>query len=212
MAFRVCVAANEPELPDPSGHLVTLTRQEQPNMRRNTYLALLAAPLAAFVIACGATGSSTNAGSAGDGGTAKQDAKSAPVTVKAGETMTLTESVFGSKTVVEITLTNIKANVKAKDQFSKPQKGQFITADVTAVVKEGKYSVNGSMFKLVAADGTAFDSTIALNGKDLSASDMTAGQKTSGSIVFDAAAGAEKGAKVALKSYLADGDAGYWTL
>jgi hypothetical protein len=30
-------------------------------------------------------------------------------------------------------------------------------------------------------------------------------------VVFDAAKGAEKGAKVALTNLLADGDAGYWT-
>lgn len=180
-------------------------------MRTKATVALLAVPLAAFILACGSTGSSTSAGGSGNSG-AKEATKNAPVTVKAGETMTLTESFLGTKTVVEITLTNVKANVKAKDQFSKPQKGQYITADVTAVVKEGKYSINGTDFKLVAADGTAYDSTIALDGKDLSANDMTAGQKTSGQIVFDAAAGAEKGGKIALKSILADGDAGYWTL
>jgi hypothetical protein len=182
-------------------------------MRKNALIALLAVPLAAFVIACGAssTGSSSSAGSAGDGG-AKADTKNAPVTVKAGEVMTLTETIITTKTVVEITLTNVKVGVKSGNQFIKPAKGQFITADVSVLVKEGKYSINSSMFKLVGADGTAYDSTVALDGKDLSGNDITAGQKTAGSIVFDAAVGAQTGGKIAIKSFLAEGDAGYWTL
>jgi len=177
-------------------------------MRKNLLVVALAAPLAALVIACGSTGTSSSAG--GSGGSAT--AKSAAVTVKAGETMTLTETLLGSKTVVEITLANVKFGVKPKNEFATPSKGQFITADVTAVVKEGKYSINSADFKLVAADGTAYDSTVSLDGKDLSANDLTPGQKASGTVVFDAAKGAEKGGKVALKNVLAEGDAGYWTL
>ncbi|GAA0711801.1 DUF4352 domain-containing protein [Dactylosporangium roseum] len=182
-------------------------------MRKNTILAMLAIPLAGLVLACGSTGSSSNAGSSGNSGnTTKQEAKSAPVTVKAGETMTLTESLFGSKTVVEITLANVKLNAKSGNQFITPGQGQFITADVTAVVKEGKASISSGDFKLVAADGTAYNTTMSLNGKDLMGSDLTPGQKTSGQIVFDAKKGAEQGGKVAIKSWLAEGDAGYWTL
>lgn len=176
-------------------------------MRPRTLTALIAAPIAAFLIACGAGASSETT----SGGGAPAAVKS-PVTVAAGQTMTLTETVITTKTVVEITLTNVKYGVKSKNQFSKPDKGQFITADVSVLVKEGKYSINSSMFKLVGADGTAYDSTIALDGKDLSGNDITAGQKTAGSIVFDAAVGAQTGGKIALKSFLADGDAGYWTL
>lgn len=166
----------------------------------------------AAVLACGAnsdTGSSTSSG--GDAQTATE-AKNTPVTVAAGQPMTLTENVLGSKTVVVITLTNVKYNVKSGNQFIKPSKGQFITADVTAEVKEGKFSIFGGMFKLVGADGTAYDASTMLDSKDISGTDLTPGQKTSGQVAFDAAVGAEKGGKVALKSWLADGDAGYWTL
>jgi hypothetical protein len=189
----------------------TQTRQECFTLRSK--LAIIAtAALAVFLIACGAgTGSSSSAGGAADGG-AKPADKKAPAAVAAGQTLTLTEEILGSKTVVEITLANVKTGVKSGNQFMKADKGQFITADVTAVVKEGKYTINSASFKLVGADGTAYDSTVALNGKDLSGSDLTAGQKTAGQIVFDAAVGAEKGGKIAIKSYLAEGDAGYWTL
>ncbi|WP_433616428.1 DUF4352 domain-containing protein [Dactylosporangium sp. CA-139114] len=180
---------------------------------RTKFVALLAIPLAAFVLACGATGSSTSAG--GGGGDVKQQGaseKKAPATVKAGEVMTLTESILGQTTVVEITLTNVKPNAKSGNQFSKPGKGQFVTADVSVLVKQGKYTINSSSFKFIGADSTAYDSTIGLDGKDLSANDLAAGQKTSGTVWFDVAKGAEAGGKIALKSYLADGDAGYWTL
>jgi hypothetical protein len=182
-------------------------------MRKSALITLLAVPLAGLVLACGAgtSGSSSSAGGAGDGG-AKPATKNAPASVAAGQTLTLTETIISTKTVVEITLTNVKYGVKSKNQFSKPDKGQFVTADVSVLVKEGKYSINSSMFKLVGADGTAYDSTIGLDGKNLSGMDITAGQKTAGSIVFDAAIGAEKGGKIAIKSFLADGDAGYWTL
>ncbi|GAA0926332.1 hypothetical protein Vau01_116840 [Virgisporangium aurantiacum] len=126
--------------------------------------------------------------------------------------MTLTENILGSKTVVVVTLTNVKYGVKSGNQYIKPAKGQFITADVTAEVREGKYSINSAMFKLVAADGTAYDTTTMLDRQDISGSDLTVGQKTNGTIVFDAGTGAQTGGKIALKSWLAEGDAGYWTL
>lgn len=181
-------------------------------MRRRALATVLAAPLAVFLLACGAGANSDTKAGSGAGQPATEQTKNTPVTVAAGQPMTLTESMFGSKTVVEITLTNVKYGVKSGNQFVKAGKGQFITADVTAVVKEGKFSINSSQFKLVAADGTAYDSTTMLDSKDIQGTDLTAGQKTAGTVVFDAAAGAQTGGKIALKSWLAEGDAGYWTL
>ncbi len=187
-------------------------------MRRSTIGTVGVALAALLALACGA-GADDGAGtSTGTGDTpasapaGNAPAKNAPVTVAAGQPMTLTEELFGNKTVVVITLTNVKAGVKSGNQFIKPSKGQFITADVTAEVREGKHTINSSMFKLVGADGTAYDTTTMLDRKDISGSDLTPGQKASGSVVFDAAVGAEKGGKIALKSWLADGDAGYWQL
>ncbi len=177
---------------------------------------------AAFVLAlaCSGTGddgastsgqpdSAGAAAAPGSPTTAKQVA-----TVAAGQPLTLTEEFLGTKSVVVLTLSNVKAGVRSGNQFVKPGRGQFITADVLAEVREGKVTVNSSMFKLVAADGTAFDAGVAsfLDKQDLSGTDLTPGQKTSGTLVFDAAVGAEKGARIAVKSMLADGDAGYWTI
>jgi hypothetical protein len=47
---------------------------------------------------------------------------------------------------------------------------------------------------------------------DLGYSDLAPGQKTAGTITFDAAVGAEKGGKIALTDLFAEGDAGYWQL
>lgn len=175
-------------------------------MRRTVLLSALAL----LALGCGA-GASTQAGSSGTGAGAPAAAETkAPTTVKVGETLTLVEDVLGAKTTVEITVSKLRANVKSGNQFIKPGKGQFVVVDVAVLVREGKFSINSSSFKLVAADGTAYDSTLTIAGSDLSANDLAPGQKTSGTVTFDAAKGAEKGAKIALTNVWADGDAGYW--
>ncbi len=181
---------------------------------RKKIIGSVAALFLAFTIGCGAgdTGSSTSSGDGGTSAATSAASKNAPATVAAGQPMTLTESLFGQKTVVTITVSNVQTNVKSGNQFIKASNGQFITADVLVEVKEGKYSITSGSFKLVGADGTAYNPTTMLNSKDLLATDLTPGNKASGQIVFDAAAGAEKGGRIALTSILADGDAGYWTL
>jgi hypothetical protein len=182
------------------------------HMRRTPVATVAIAAMATLVLACGSTGggSSTSAGDSTPA--AGAPTKTAPVTVPAGQPMTLTEDLLGTKSVVVVTLTNVKPNVKSGNQFVKPAKGQFVSADVTAVVRDGKVSINGSLFKLVAADGAAYDTATMFDQQGISGSDLTAGQNVSGTIVFDIPVGAQKGAKIALKSWLADGDAGYWQL
>ncbi len=176
----------------------------------NRIITVALAAVALLGLACGGGGGGS---STSPGGNPPPAASRAPVTtVPIGQPLTLTESLFGSKTVATVTVTNLKVGVKSGNQFVKPAKGQFVTADVTVQVAEGKFSINSSMFKLVAADGAAFDTTIILDQNDISGNDLTPGQKVTGSIAFDATAGAEKSARIALKSWLADGDAGYWQL
>lgn len=179
-------------------------------MRKSTLATLLAVPLAAVMLACGAgdTGAST---SSGDGPDVAAASQATVQTVKAGQALTLTEAFLGDESAVTITLKNVKYGVKSGNDFIKADKGQFITADITVEVKKGKVSISSSEFKLVAKDGTVYDTTIFLDD-NLMAMDLTPGQKKTGKIAFDAAVGAEKGAKIALKSWLAEGDAGYWTL
>ncbi len=178
-------------------------------MNRRLLTPLAIATLAAIGIACGGGDSGSSTSTEGD---TKTKTPKAVATAAVGQPLTLTEVLFGTKTVATVTVTNLKVGVKSGNQFVKPSKGQFITADVAVEVKEGKYSISSGQFKLVAADGTAYDSTTMLDSNDISGTDLTPGQKTSGQVVFDAAVGAEKGGKIALKSWLAEGDAGYWTL
>lgn len=169
---------------------------------------LILIPLAAIALGCGAGTTTTTGG----GATPATVATKGPTAVKVGEALTLTENVLGTKTVVAITVTNLRANVKSNNQFIKAEKGQFIVVDVAVSVTEGKFSISSGSFKLVAPDGTAYNSTVSFIGTDLMATDLAPGQKSAGTVTFDAAKGAEKGAKIALTDLLAEGDAGYWTL
>jgi len=175
-------------------------------------LVFAAIPLTVLVIACSAGTKSGSTSAPGDGGAKAATTAAEPTTVKAGQPLTLTQSILGSDTVATITVSNVKYGVQSKNEFEKPGKGQYITADVTVSVSKGKFSISSGSFKLVAKDGTAYDTTFLSDVQDLSGNDLTHGQKTSGTIVFDAAKGAQTGGKIALKDVLADGDAGYWTL
>jgi hypothetical protein len=91
-------------------------------------------------------------------------------------------------------------------------RGQYIVADVSVTVLEGKMSISSASFKFVAADGTIANATSIVDITEISAYDLAPGQKAAGSVVFDVAKGAEKGGKIALTDIFASGDAGYWTL
>jgi hypothetical protein len=167
-------------------------------------VAILAAPLAAFLLACGSSASDSKAD--------KPAASPSPVTtVKVGEALTLTTDILGTKTRLKITLSNLRV-AKPKNSFEKPSNGQFLVADVAAEVLEGKVSVGSSSFKFVAADGVAYNSGYMSDVKDFYGSDLTTGQKTSGQIAFDVKPGAQAGGKIALTDVFASGDAGYWMI
>jgi hypothetical protein len=128
-----------------------------------------------------------------------------------GQPLTMTRDFLGTKVVAVITVANVRP-VKAPNQFQKPAKGQFLAADVAVTVQEGKFTLTQGNLKIVAADGTVFDTTMSVVEPALGFTELSPGQKTSGAVTFDTAVGAEKGAKVALTDMLADGDAGYWQL
>jgi len=83
---------------------------------------------------------------------------------------------------------------------------------VLAVGKTGTYHANPFNFKFVAADGTVSEATFASVKPLLNATDLQAGQKVEGNVIFDLKQGAEKGGKVALKDPLGSADVGYWTV
>jgi hypothetical protein len=176
-------------------------------VNRSSATVFALALLAALALACGAGSSGTT--SSGGGTSAARAVQIATVAV--GQPLTVTRDLLGTKTVINVTVSNVKTNVKSGNQFSQPQQGQFITAKVAVVVKEGKYDTNPYNFKIVGAGGTVFDPTIGVASPELGISELSAGQNTSGFITFDAAAGVEKGGKIALKDWAAEADAGYWT-
>jgi hypothetical protein len=166
-----------------------------------------------MALACsGGTTSSTKGGSGGQTAGNNGDKAAAGVqTAPIGQPLTLKEKIFTTTTSATITASNARV-LPAPNEFEKADKGQFYAVDVSVSVSEGKFSISSGSFKLVAADGTAYDSTFMSGVQQLSANDLTPGQKTSGTVVFDAAKGAESGGKLALKNIMAEGDAGYWTL
>ncbi len=177
--------------------------------RRTATFTLIA--LAALGLACGSAGTGTTT-SAGDGGI-QAAATEAPkvVAVAIGKPMKIDRDILGSKTSATITVNQVTPGLT--DDFMKPERGQYIAAFVSVQVHVGKYTPSATDYKLVAKDGNVYEAIIlALKKPDLGIKELAAGQKTSGWVTFDAAKGAEKGAKIALKDFLAEGDAGYWQL
>lgn len=183
-------------------------------MKRSTLVLLIGISLAAMTIACGSGSTSSKGSSQSDTVAGAGDKQAAVTTVAVGKPITITEDLLGTRTVYTLTLSNVKYNVH--QSYSDADRGQFIVADVKLAVQKGKVSPISASFKIVDTDGTAYNTTIMVNADPsfLSASEVTAGQKTSGKIAFDAAAGIKhgSGAKVAIGSFLSDGDVGYWKL
>ncbi len=178
-------------------------------MNRRT-VSLILVPLAAVGLACGAGDSGTStSGDAPADGSGKADSKAA--TVQVGQPLTMKRDFLGTKVVAVITVANVRP-VKAPNQFQKPAKGQFLAADVSVQVQEGKFTLTQGNLKLVGADGTVYDTTVSVVEPALGFTELSPGQKTGGAVTFDAAVGAEKAGKVALSDLMADGDAGYWQL
>ncbi len=154
------------------------------------------------VLACGA-------GSTSDDTT---EAPRAATTVVIGQPLNYERTVITTKTAATITVANPRV-VKAPNDVQVPQRGQWLVVDVTIEVTEGKMLVDGSSFKVVGADGTAYGSELVSVAKPaLPFAEIPSGQKTNGTVTFDTAKGAEKGGRIALKDVLASSDAGYWTL
>ncbi|GAA4243268.1 hypothetical protein GCM10022255_001630 [Dactylosporangium darangshiense] len=184
---------------------------------RKIHLAGLAA-LTVFSLACGA--GSGNTGSSVTGGDGKSVEAAAPqestAVAKVGQTVTLTRDGLGDKTVVDVTVTNAQQSTKEPGDYgSKPEHGVFLALDVTVVCKEGTYDANPFNFKFVAKDGTVSEGAFASGFKPaLHATDLSAGQKVAGKIVFDVPQAAIAGGRIQIDGIGLDYDkpAAYWAL
>jgi methionine-rich copper-binding protein CopC len=187
-------------------------------MNRKQFLFTLAAiATTATMLACGAGSGDTKSTVAG-GDSQSVAAAPEPSTAvgKIGQTITLSSELLGDKTVVDVTVANAKQYAKEPGEFgSKPEKGVFLVLDVTVVCKQGTYHANPFNFKFVAKDGTVFEGAFTIGFKpELHATDLAAGQKTTGKIVFDVSKAALTGGRVQIDGVGLDANkpAAYWTL
>lgn len=175
--------------------------------------------LAVFAIACGVGSGKTESSVGGEpqDGAPAQDGAGAngdgPVTAAVGQTVTLTNTFLNDTTTVEVTLANPQQVTDA--DFIGPKNGMYYVVNVTIVCTSGTYTANPGAFKFVAADGTVYDWTI--TGRfdpTLSFTELNAGQRTSGNIVFDVPPAAIEGGKIQMDGIGLDFDepAAYWTL
>jgi len=175
--------------------------------------------LAVFAIACGVGSGKTESSVGGEpqDGAPAQDGAGAngdgPVTAAVGQTVTLTNTFLNDKTVVEVTLSDAQQHTTDSLGLS-PDNGVFLVVQVTVVCNEGTYHANPFNFKFVGPDGTVYEHAFASFDGDLNATDLNAGQRTSGNIVFDVPPAAIQGGKIQLDGIGLDFDepAAYWTL
>ncbi|SCF49947.1 protein of unknown function (DUF4352) [Micromonospora matsumotoense] len=109
--------------------------------------------------------------------------------LKAGETLVINDD----DGTIEITVRSFSTSSKGCRSFAPPpNKGMYLIADVTATVTKGTSSINPFYFQWVADDGTTVNGLAgALSGcgGDMldSGSNIRAGSKRSGAVVFDVA-------------------------
>lgn len=121
-----------------------------------------------------------------------------PATVKLGFRAPEYRTEDGQRSNYAVTVANLRTGTKTPEEFGyDADNGLFVVVDVTVEV-DGKapkaVTVDPSSFKLIAPDGTAYDETYASGwGKGLDYIDLAAGQRTSGTLVFDVKPGHEHG-------------------
>jgi hypothetical protein len=176
----------------------------------------LASVLVGLSIACGSSSGTDSSVSGGKGQKVESAAsEKTTTTAKVGQTVTLSNTLFDNKTVIQVTLANPKQYIKEPGEFGgKPEKGIYLVLDATVVCKEGTYDANPFNFKFVAKDGTASEVTYAEFKPALNATSLSAGQKVSGKIVFDIPKTAVSGGRVQIDGVGLDYDkpAAYWAL
>jgi hypothetical protein len=174
------------------------------------------AALAALTIACGSSGGTDSTVTGGDGQKVEQAQEKKTAEAKVGQTVTLTNDGLGDKTTVKVTVAKPTQYAKEPGDFgSKPEHGVFLVLDVTVVCDEGTYHANPFNFKFVASDGTVSEGAFTVGFKpSLNATDLSAGQKVAGKIVFDVPKAALKGGRIQIDGMGLDYDkpAAYWAL
>ncbi len=183
-------------------------------MRKIAIIGLSA--LAAFGLACSTGSGDTSSSVGGDGQPASSAAPEQTTTTAAvGQTVTLTSDTLGNKNAVEVTLANATQAAKEPTFGTKPEHGVFLVLDVTVVCKDGTYTANPFNFKFVAQDGSVSEGAFTVGFKPaLSVTQLSAGQKVAGKIVFDVSKEALAGGRIQIDGIGLDFNkpAAYWAL
>lgn len=154
-------------------------------------------------------------GAAANGSTPTAAGTTAPAvkTAQLGQTLVF-KGAFGSSEI-HYTLTADKTYTTSPQYDVKPSKGVYFAVSATVEAKKGSAYATIADFAVIAADGTVYESTIGF-GFDKAmppGTQLNAGQRTAGLVVFDLPQAALKGAKIELRAdFFSSGDAGYWQL
>jgi len=170
-------------------------------------------------IGCGSAGNDTvTPGQANVVASDTEQSAEGPASTKIGTPLTLHKDQLGDKLDITITVSNSKTYTKEPGDYgSKPKNGIFLVVNVAAQVAAGgtgSYHLNPFNFGFVAGDGTVYDygsGMLATFPNDLDSADLQAGQKKSGTVVFDIKKTDMTGGKISLKGWDSS-QIGYWTL
>lgn len=168
------------------------------------------------VLACGTGTTTTTGGDGGAPGVSVAPTAAAKV-YKLNEAVNIKEDFLGDVTEYVVTIKSAKAFAKEPGTYGdKPKNGEFLVLDVLVQVKVAGDTtyVSDSDFKFVGADGTLYANAYQMGfGDTLSASELRAGQKSSGKVLFDLPKGAWKTGKVQFAaSFMAADATCFWTL
>lgn len=174
-------------------------------MRKTTASLLAAVALAA--LGCSAPDVTTDGAAA----PAPDVTTAAPKTVKVGEALSVDTGP------ITATWTVTKTEVRDGDQYdSAPQNGKYLLVHLAVAVSKGETYSCGCDLSVVDAGGKVFPTGYgSFAGRpDYQVSNLAAGQKTDGWVIFDVSKEAAESGKIQLKvqQLFADSAYGYWML
>jgi hypothetical protein len=135
-------------------------------------------------------------------------APAGPATVKVGQGI----DMKSSRTETKVTVKTVK-KAKSNNQFDDAKRGQFVAVNVDIFATKGSTDLGPSNFRLIAADGTVYQSEFLVAGIQPQLDMMTTveqGQRKTGLVVFDIDPEKFAGLKVQVSDDFSDVQ-GYWT-
>ncbi|MDI1465017.1 DUF4352 domain-containing protein [Catellatospora sp. KI3] len=131
-----------------------------------------------------------------------------PVTVKVGQAV----NMKSRSTETRVTIKSVK-KAKSDNQFTQPNRGQFVAVMVDILATKGTTDLGPTNFRLVATDGTVYQTEVLVVGIEPQLDFMTTvqqGQRKNGYVIFDVDPEKVAHLKVELSDDFGDPQ-GYWT-